>query len=144
MTVEQLNPIIANMDYGDVWSEDKLVSVFEIELPDLSGDAKSILRNAKKYDLAKMSAYCMINEQLLNHGKCFIQDGDIYRVPLISEVTNYISKYYNSSNRKFKKAEKLRKSFSRQNPVEAKEVNNRVNRTMSMRTIESKSYTPMV
>jgi len=145
MTIESLigTTEYQELNYGSVWNEDKLVEVFKITLPDVSGNAQSIIKNAKEYELKKVQAYCMINEQLLNQGMCFIQDRDIYRVPIISEVTNHISKYYNSSNRKFKRAEKLRKSFSSKYPIEAKEVNNQTNRTSTMRSNQSKTYQPM-
>jgi hypothetical protein len=145
MTVEKSNSIIEllKLDYGSVVSENTLVELCEIQIPDLSGNSYHIIKNAKKYELDKMSAYLSINEQLLGLGKCLVQDKDIYRVPLISEMFSHINKYYNSSNRKFKRAEKLRKSFSSVNPIEATEVNNRVNRTNSMRNSNSKMYTPM-
>jgi len=145
MTVEFILNLLEqeNFDYGLVWSEEKLISVFNLNLPDLSGDAKSIINNAKRFELQKTNAYLMINEQLLKQGKCFIQDKENYRVPLISEMNAHITKYYNSSNRKFKRAEKLRKSFSSLFPVEAKEVNDKLNRTVSMRSSQSKQYVPM-
>ncbi len=145
MTVENLIGMkdYQELDYGSIWSEAKLVEVFDIKLPDLSGNAQSIIKNAKEYELKKVQAYCMINEQILNNGMCFIQDRDSYRVPAISEVNAHITKYYNSSNRKFKRAEKLRKSFSSKYPVEAKEVNDKANRTSSLRDSQSKAYQPM-
>jgi len=145
MLVSDIKDLIelGEFDYGSIWSEEKLTSAFGIEMPDLSGDATSILKNAREYDLKKLNAYCSINEQLLNYGKCFMQDGNFYRVPIISEMQSSIDKYYSSSNRKFKRAEKLRKSFSELNPLEAKEVNNKVNRVISMREAQSKVYQPM-
>jgi len=145
MTIEMLAGMkeYQELDYGTVWSEAELVRVFSIKLPDVSGNAQSIIKNAKEYELKKVQAYCMINEQMLNKGMCFIQDKDNYRIPLISETTNYISKYYNSSNRKFKRAEKLRKSFSSLHPIEAKETNDKANRTNSLSDAQSKSYQPM-
>ena len=145
MTIEMLAGMkeYQELDYGTVWSEAELVRVFSIKLPDVSGNAQSIIKNAKEYELKKVQAYCMINEQMLNKGMCFIQDKDNYRIPLISETTNYISKYYNSSNRKFKRAEKLRKSFSSLHPVEAKKVNDEANRRVSMRSSQDKQYQPM-
>jgi len=132
-----------NLDYGSVWSEERLVEVFSIDLPDLSGNAQSIIKNAKKFELAKVNAYLMVNEQLLNHGMCFIQDKDNYRVPLISEMTSCIDKYYNSSTRKFKRAEKLRRSFSGKYPVLAKEVNDKANKEHIIQLSQSKQYKPM-
>jgi len=145
MLVSEIKQLIESgeLDYGSVWSEEKLTTVFGIEMPDLSGDATSILKNAREYDLKKLSAYCSINEQLLNYGKCFIQDGNYYRVPIISEMQSSIDKYYSSSNRKFKRAERLRKSFSELNPLEAKKVNDKVSRTISMRETQNKAYQPM-
>ena len=145
MTVDELCSTIEQEDlgYGSVWSEARLCEVFKIDMPDLSGNASSIIKNTDKFRQDKLNAYCSINEQLLKQGKCFIQDKDVYRVPLISEITNQITKYYNSSNRKFKRAEKLRKSFSNKYPTEAKEVNDKANRINSMRESESKAYQPM-
>ena len=146
MKVEDIKDLVTlgEFEYGNTWTEEKLINTFEIDLPDLSGNATSIIRNVKTFDLKKLSAYGMINEQLLNVGKCFIQDGELYRVPLISEMSNQIDKYYTSSNRKYKKAEKLRKSFSSLHPVEAKTVNDQVNRITSMRASADKAYQPMV
>ena len=145
MIVEEIKELIdtGKLDYGSVWSESELITMFDIQLPDLSGNANSILKNATDFNLKKLSAYCAINEQLLNCGRVFIQDKDVYRVPIISETTYHINKYYSSSNKKFKKAEKLRKSFSNANPIEAKEVNDKVNRTVSMRSSQDKQYQPM-
>ena len=102
MKVEQIQNVIVteNITYGTVWTEEKLVSVFNISLPDLSGNASEIMRNARRYELEKMNGYISLNEQLLNIGMCIVQEKGIYRVPLISEMTSQITKYYNSSNQK--------------------------------------------
>ena len=145
MTVKMIINMVdtEGFDYGTVWSEDKLIGMFDITRPDVSGDVDSILKNVKKFELDKMSAYLTLNEQLLSVGKCFIQEKGLYRVPLISEMVVQIDKYYKSSNRKFKRAEKLRKSFSNKYPVVAKEVNDKVNRTNSLRSAQDKAYSPM-
>ena len=145
MKVESILDVIEkeNIDYGTVWSEAKLMEVFNIELPDVSSrKANTIVANVKKFELAKMNASACINEQLINFGMCFIQDKGVYRVPVISEMTNQMNKYYKSSNRKFKRAEKLRKSFSALHPVVAKEINDKAVRTATSRS-SSKPYQPL-
>jgi hypothetical protein len=144
MTVEKVKVLIdkEQFDYGTTWSEDKLIKEFDITKPDLIGSVDTILKRVKEYELKKMNAYCMINDQLLSSGMCFVQDGGVYRVPLISEMTAHISKYYDSSNRKFKRAEKLRKSFSTRNPVEVRLIDTEVQRTHAIRNA-SKPYAAM-
>ena len=146
MKVETILDIIENenIDYGTVWSEAKLIEVFNIELPDVSSrNAQIIVKNVNKFELSKMGAYSSLSEQLLSFGMCFVKDKDNYRVPLISEISQHIDKYYSSSNRKFKRAEKLRRSFSSLNPVEAKEVNDKASRTANLRDSKLKAYYPM-
>ncbi len=146
MKIEEVISIIDTHEitYGTVWSEEKLCEVFGISMPDLSSrNAREIVSAVHKFDIAKLNAYSTINKQLLNIGMCFVADGDNYRVPLISETQSFISKYYKASETKFKSAEKLRKSFSSLHPVEAKEVNDTMNRTISMRSSSEKHYQPM-
>ncbi len=132
------------LTYGSTWSEEKLMELFSIDAPDISSrNANKIKDEINKFTMAKLSAYGSINKQLLSQGMCFVQEKDIYRVPLISEMQVFISKYYNASQNKFNSAEKLRKSFSNLHPVEAKEVNDKMNKTVSARSSQDKAYQPM-
>jgi len=111
--------------------------MFKIDKPKVMS-----LKEFKRYELDKMNVYSSINKQLLNYGKCFIQDKDTYRVPLINEIQSYISKYYRSANSKFKSAEKLRKSFSSIHDIKTEHIND-VARIDSMKRNSNKAYKPM-
>ena len=146
MIVDDIKSLIeANgLTYGAVVDEDTLCLWFGIDKPDLSSrNHKEITEVIHKYDMAKLSAYGSINKQMLNMGMCFIQEKNIYRVPLISEMQIFIDKYYKASDKKFKNAEKLRKSFSTLFPVESKELNNSAVKRATLRSSEAKQYQPM-
>lgn len=146
MRTEEIKELIEaeNITYGTVWTEDKLCEVFGIQYPDVSSHNKeTIIKNVETFKIKKMNAYSSLNEKLIDLGMCFIQDRDTYRVPLISEITSHINKYYESSTRKFKRAEKLRKSFSNKFPAESKPANDKINRVYSMRESENKMYRPL-
>ncbi len=145
MTNKQIKALMSNQNYsyGYTIHEEDFADLFGIKLPDLHGDRHSISANVANYELNKMGIYSTINEMLLLEGMCFIKNKEFYEIPLISEITQHISKYYNSSNNKFKRAEKLRKSFSKLHPVEAKEVNNTVNKEYTRRAAAEKQYQPI-
>ena len=146
MLVSEIKKIIEDegLDYGTVWSEEKLIRVFNIKKPDVSSrNANTIIENVKRFELKKMEAYSMLNEQLLNYGMCFVKDKNNYRVPLINEMTEHIDKYYKASNKKFYRAEKLRKSFSKKYPAEAKANNDKASKTIIARLNKESAYKPL-
>ncbi len=143
MRAEEIKDLIKDFDYGMSISEEYFCSIFKISRPDLSGSATEIIKNTDDFRMKKLSAYGSLNEQLLSQGMCINMSNGSYKIPLISEMQDAINLYYKSSNKKFKKAEKLRKSFSHKYPVEAKEVNDKINREVSLRGSIDKKYTPI-
>ena len=109
-------------DYGYEVSIDDFAEMFGIKKPDiLNKDADTIYKLIRKYELNILAAYGVMNNYLITIGRKLYMDGDMYKVANVDDTVAFIEKYYREGDEKYKKANKLRKSFYTIHPV-TKEV----------------------
>lgn len=123
---------VDDLDYGTVVSLDvfgEWFSLIRVEDLDLEAMTLSELRNAiQTEELAFLSAYGAMNEELLKLGRCLVRNGQSYRVLLPSENKERADKYFNDARNKAKKGEQL----LRNTPSRYMEKDNSASRLMIM------------